>query len=175
MTDKQKQALNLGRKAGIKRNRPKGLKYSLTKTNPMAFVKGDVRLMGNKLRKGMIPTNAIKPGERLSPETEFKKGGVPFSKEHPEILPRGGHHHAWKGDQVGYLALHSWVIRNLGQPNRCEHCKSLNAKRYHWANISRQYKRDLKDWIRLCASCHVNFDDSINKGWITRRQKQFAY
>jgi len=24
----------------------------------------------------------------------------------------------------------------------------------HWHNISGEYKRDVSDWIRLCAKCH---------------------
>ena len=43
------------------------------------------------------------------------------------------------------------------------------CKKYDWSNISHKYKRDLKDWQRLCASCHTRFDDSITKGWITKK------
>lgn len=31
-------------------------------------------------------------------------------------------------------------------------------KKIHWANISRLYKRDLDDWMRLCAKCHKAYD-----------------
>lgn len=66
----------------------------------------------------------------------------------------------WKGDEVGYSGLHQWVKRQLGTPNTCEHCKKsgLSSKAIHWANKSQQYKRDLSDWIRLCASCHKKYD-----------------
>jgi len=60
----------------------------------------------------------------------------------------------WKGDNVGYGGLHSWLRRKLGIPRKCERCGTTKAKRYEWSNISRKYKRDLSDWIRLCASCH---------------------
>lgn len=36
--------------------------------------------------------------------------------------------------------------------------------------LSGEYKRDINDWVRLCKKCHVAYDDSINKGWATRRQ-----
>ena len=67
---------------------------------------------------------------------------------------------AWKGDQVGYTALHDWVKAELGTPKKCVHCgiSSNNPWKIHWANISNEYKRDLKDWIRLCAKCHKDFD-----------------
>lgn len=67
-------------------------------------------------------------------------------------------HPRWKGDAVGYTALHDWVRKMLGTPNLCEHCKTTNAKKFEWANISKQYKRDLSDWKRLCTKCHRNED-----------------
>lgn len=70
--------------------------------------------------------------------------------------------HTWKGDEVGYRALHSWVERNLGRPQKCEHCGDTNKKRYHWANKSREYKRELSDWLRLCVACHKKYDAPTN-------------
>lgn len=75
---------------------------------------------------------------------------------------------AWKGDKVGYRGLHLWVQRHKGKPERCEHCATTNAKRFVWANVSRQYKRDLDDWIRLCSSCHNIYDDIGHKAWVTK-------
>jgi len=59
--------------------------------------------------------------------------------------------------------LHAWVARKLGRPSLCEHCGvdkiPEGYKRYfNWANISGGYKRDLKDWIRLCRPCHIRYD-----------------
>lgn len=72
----------------------------------------------------------------------------------------------WKGDAVGNAALHDWVRRNLGKPKRCEHCKTIKAKQYDWANKSQKYKRDIKDWIRLCRSCHAKYDyPTRSKKW----------
>ncbi len=71
----------------------------------------------------------------------------------------------WKGEQVGYTALHDWVVLRLGKPRKCMFCGVTNAKRYNWANISRNYKRELNDWIRLCTSCHMKFDGTANKIW----------
>ncbi len=75
--------------------------------------------------------------------TWFKKGHKPY---------------AWKGDKVGYHALHAWIARHFGKPKICEDCKTTKAKKYVWANISGEYKRDLKDFKRLCTSCHIKFD-----------------
>lgn len=81
----------------------------------------------------------------------------------------GEQHPLWKGDRVSYSGLHYWVGRSLGKPKFCEHCGTKTAKKYEWANLSREYKRDTNDWIRLCKSCHVLFDDVIKKSWIKRR------
>ncbi len=66
----------------------------------------------------------------------------------------------WKGDNVGYFALHKWISRKLGKPSKCEYCNKNggNDRSYHWANISHKYKRNFSDWIRLCVSCHKNYD-----------------
>jgi hypothetical protein len=66
----------------------------------------------------------------------------------------------WKGDGVGYVGLHTWVKKQLGQPRECKFCNKVEFNNYkiHWANISGKYKRDLEDWIRLCASCHKIYD-----------------
>lgn len=71
----------------------------------------------------------------------------------------------WKGDRVGYRALHKWVERELGRPTDCKNCGKLGltGHQIHWANISGEYKRDLTDWIRLCTFCHRKQGVSIGK------------
>lgn len=67
---------------------------------------------------------------------------------------------SWKGEKIGYSALHNWVEKKLGRPKICEHCGKDNfPKRYiHWANKSGLYLRELDDWLRLCAKCHRQYD-----------------
>jgi len=71
-----------------------------------------------------------------------------------------GRHNCWKGDKVGYRALHHWVERWLGKPTKCEYCgkDGLTGRQIHWANISGNYLRKLTDWIRLCSLCHGKYD-----------------
>ncbi len=59
-----------------------------------------------------------------------------------------------------YHATHMWARKYLIQSMICENCKvEVTSKRkIHNANISGQYKRDPKDWKRLCATCHWEFD-----------------
>ena len=95
---------------------------------------------------------------------DSKKGKPTWNKglKMPEMT--GENHFAWKGDKVGYDALHTWVVRKLGTPDTCEHCgkSGLIKHKIHWANIDHQYKRNLEDWIRLCAKCHRKHDIKNN-------------
>jgi hypothetical protein len=86
-------------------------------------------------------------GVKESEETRMKKS---------LSAPKGEDNIQWKGDNVGYDALHDWVVRQLGKPNKCENCKK--KRRCTWANIGHTYKRNLEDWIRLCYSCHKLYD-----------------
>jgi len=70
--------------------------------------------------------------------------------------------HSWKGDKVGYHGLHHWIYRNLGAPQKCEICGATKKQKYEWANKDHKYKRNLKDWLRLCTTCHRNYDYKHN-------------
>jgi len=59
---------------------------------------------------------------------------------------------------VGYTAIHCWIKRMYGYPKKCEFCGTTKKRRYDWANKSGKYKRDLKDWLRLCVPCHKKYD-----------------
>lgn len=111
--------------------RPSGLKYNVKVTN-RAWIKPGQQLS---------PGTQFKPGERTNPETEFKPGQIPAN---------------FKGDAVGYGALHTWVRRHRGAPTRCEHCGA--SGRIEWANKSHEYRRDLGDWLALCPPCHAAYD-----------------
>lgn len=86
----------------------------------------------------------------------------------------GTKNNKWRGNKVGYGALHDWIRRNYGKPNKCENseCSYRNPKRYEWANISGKYKRDISDWKPLCSSCHRKFDwkpkNNCRKGHILK-------
>lgn len=71
----------------------------------------------------------------------------------------GSKNHKWKGNEVGYRSLHTWIERMLGKPNQCSCCGKVGyGRQIHWSNVSGEYKRDISDWQRLCAKCHREFD-----------------
>lgn len=102
----------------------------------------------------------------------FKKGDKNWLKRKSI---KGELHPNWKGESVGYYALHHWIKREFGVPFKCENgfCiyprKTisrgilLKPKRFEWANISGKYLRDRNDWIMLCVSCHRKYDRTKNK------------
>lgn len=104
-------------------------------------------------RKGIIPKNLdllhtdklilAKMGESHMGELNFK----------------------WTGEKVKYRALHSWVERKLGKANVCTKCgkEKTTPKSIQWANISRNYLRELSDWIQLCVPCHKRYDLDFKK------------
>lgn len=124
------------------------------------FVKGERNNMATEFKKGMIPWNKgshlteaqkdhlrrLNLGKKQSEETKRK-----ISESHKEDKA-----YQWKGDNVGYDALHDWVKKHLGKAFECYHCYS--TKKVQWANKSREYKRDLTDWLQLCQSCHTKYD-----------------
>ena len=65
---------------------------------------------------------------------------------------------AWKGDRAGYHAIHKWIIRKLGTPQKCENCGDDSNRKYEWANKDHKYRRNLSDWMRLCTPCHRAHD-----------------
>ena len=80
-------------------------------------------------------------------------------KKLPQLV--GENNKEWRGDKVGYRALHHWVKRYKGIPLFCEFCgeeQTMSHKKVHWANRSGKYLRDLTDWLSLCAKCHSAYD-----------------
>lgn len=93
----------------------------------------------------------FKKGVHSYPESGFQKGLIPTN---------------FKGDSVGYDALHDWVNRHKGKAARCCHCGT--KRNVHWANVSHEYRRDLSDYMSLCVSCHRKYDFP-HKGSMAKR------
>ena len=105
-------------------------------------------------------------GRKHSPETIIKiKEARAKQVITPKMLQaladnRGVNSKLYKGDGVGYRALHRWLDNNYGKSDTCEKCGKPNLTGHwiHWANKSGEYKRDISDWLRLCAKCHKEHD-----------------
>ena len=100
----------------------------------------------------------------VTPHSEYSKELISLSRKGKCV---GEENVRWMGDAVGYEGLHSWIYRKRGQPDTCESCGKfgLSGHEIHWANISGEYKRQLDDWVRLCAKCHYRMDGLGEKRW----------
>jgi len=130
------------------------------------FVKGSIGRFPNlETRKKM----ALASKKTLN---GFKKGHICFLKHHTEktkkkisLSHRGEKNYGWKGDDVGYMGLHNWLRRNLGNPKRCKHCgkigKMSRSGRWNidWAKKrGKAYNRKKENYFGLCRKCHKNYD-----------------
>lgn len=66
----------------------------------------------------------------------------------------------WKGDSASYSAIHRWLRRHYGNPKKCAHCGKTDG-RLGWANKDHKYKRNIEEYIGLCASCHKIYDNRM--------------
>jgi len=76
-----------------------------------------------------------------------------MKKEH---FNSGENNGMWKGDNVGYNGLHTWVRKRKKKPLLCEKCKTRKA--VDLSNISGKYLRDINDFEYLCRKCHMDLD-----------------
>lgn len=149
--------------------------YSLaTGRNPFAGKKrlpfsAEHRRKMSEAKKGKPSPHKGKKGKPHSLETRMK-----MSLAHTDEK-----HHAWKGDKVGYDALHAWVKRKLGRAKdySCEQCGT--RRNLQWSNKDHEYRRNLVDWWVLCAMCHRIYDENVlgvlygkkSLKWTTRKKR----
>lgn len=108
-----------------------------------------------KGKKPYIMTDAIR--KRIS---EAKKGvHIWNGKRESMNWVVGEKNKLWKGDNVGYDALHDWINRHNGKAKTCIICGDNGGKKgCHWANLSGKYLRDLSDYVSLCPMHHKQID-----------------
>ena len=138
-------------------------------------------------KKGHTPWNKGKKNvyslEHLKRLSEIKKKnpvkywlGKELSEKHKGKLKdakgKGEHNHLWKGKKASLIAQHEWIRWNYGNAKECQNQDCYyprkgskyfieKPKYYHWANISLKYKRDVRDYIQLCPSCHKKWDMGV--------------
>lgn len=122
-----------------------------------------------------------KKGRHISPNTEFKKGNISFSKLHPEVMKKGKDHYNWKG---GITPLRIRLYQHYQHRQwrsdiftrddfTCQHCgiKGAYLEAHHcpktFADILEEYKFktfedaldceelwNINNGITLCRECH---------------------
>lgn len=107
--------------------------------------------------QGKVSCLTIVSGNKLGKWNDIHR--VSISRLHNYQNSDESLHPRWKGDEVGYYGTHDWITKHYGQPIGCDEC-GLNdsSRKYHWANLSHEYKRDRSDFKRMCVSCHRKYD-----------------
>jgi len=125
-------------------------------------------------------------GKKLSEETKSKMSLIHSGNKYNlgktipsdvrqkmSVAHKGVKAYQWKGDNVSIEGLHHRVKVEFGIANKCENPECTyprknkrgemmaKPKRYEWANISKRYIRDVKDFVQLCPSCHRQWDLGI--------------
>ena len=73
-------------------------------------------------------------------------------------------HWHWKGNNVGYRAIHQWLKRNYGLATRCENCGKTGIRKNNkwtieWALLKgKNYMKQRDNYWMLCISCHRKYD-----------------
>ena len=119
---------------------------------------GKERFKNGELPEGFLHNKNFL-GKTHTPEARAKIAHSRMGTKNPMYGKTNEQHPNWKGDDVGYYGLHDWLTARFGQPIGCEWCGEDDPeKRYEWANISGEYRRDRDDFVRLCKKCHNDYD-----------------
>ena len=79
---------------------------------------------------GCFPKKCVGCGKMFTPKCHQHK--TKFCS--PQCAKTGVNNPMWKGNNVGYSALHAWGHRNIEKPTGCKHCGAV--KKLDLANIS---------------------------------------
>lgn len=107
--------------------------------------------------------------------TQFQKGHKPWNtglKGFRKGANANENSTHWKGDSVGYVALHQWVRKNLIQPDFCQECN--NVPPHDLANKG-IYNRDFQNWEWLCRRCHMIKDGRMELFLSFSQKKKHEY
>lgn len=83
---------------------------------------------------------------------------------------QGENNPAYKGDEVGYTQLHTWIKKQFPKPEFCMLCKKEEPKEL--ACITGIYNRELKNWAWFCFRCHKEWDNIRERRKIKMNQKK---
>lgn len=121
----------------------------------------EIREKLSKSKIGKAPiwmSDKYKKKSAIKKMSKSKKGAPSPNKgrKYPQL--RGKNNCQWKADDVSYRSLHKWVRNHKDANNGCSFCGVKDLNRFHMANISGEYRRDVDDYIELCPKCHKKFD-----------------
>ena len=139
----------------MKRQYTKRRKWKINEIKKLKFLFLNTSLSNIEISKKLNRTEAsmerqlYKKLKLKKPKKLLKKLKSESAKGKINLLKKNGQ---WKGNKVGYTALHDWVKNHKTKPKFCEKCGTKSP--YDLANISGKYKRDINDFKWVCRRCH---------------------
>ena len=104
-------------------------------------------------KKGSEPHNK---GENFVHSGSFKAGHEAYSGiEKTQFKSKPW---TFKGTISECKALHHWVNKEKGKAYECLFSSIECRGGYQWANKSGHYKKEISDYIPLCAKHHFDYD-----------------
>ena len=127
--------------------------------------------------KSRIGSKSWNKGKKMSAESIEKNrkshiGQVAWNKGLKIEQTKGEGNGMWKGENASYFAIHSWVYRTKGKPEKCIDCGKTTG-RIEWSNIDHQYRRKIEDYQARCKKCHERYDDINLKGVINEKLLEY--
>ena len=132
-------------------------------------------LMKDLHNKGIVKTPTSK-GFRWTDETRQKRQewleseeGKEWKKRNSERMKQWHKDHPKELSQNPisvYQRMHKWARRNVPRPDICPVCGEKPVRDIH--NLSKEYKKNVKDWMWLCKSCHLRNEIRVHPTWKKR-------
>ena len=90
------------------------------------------------------------------------KDGLVKGQQSPARFLNGHYlrvHHPswWKGDDVGYRSLHTYLSKHYPKTGICDECGKVARTDYALIK-GREHSRDRADYRELCRKCHMVYD-----------------
>ncbi len=128
-------------------------KKELIKPSQYSYRQWEIRKTCDRFCAGKYRTITYKMPDKIRNKISMTKKNIYQDEtKHPK----------WLGKNVGYSGIHLWIRKIYGSADHCEFNFIHKATRYHWANISGKYLRDINDWTQLCPTCHKQYDQILN-------------
>ena len=70
----------------------------------------------------------------------------------------GDKNHGWKADNVGYCAVHEYVVKRREKPELCEICHKVSPYDLAFLLHPKKHTRNPDNYRWLCRSCHLKLD-----------------
>ena len=145
-----------------KQNRAAGARFELNKyslANKKRWANPEYKKkVSASISKAMLGKKS-RLGSIQSEETKEKIRNSPY---HKNFGRKGAKNYNWKGDDVKYGSLHTWIKNNFLAFDMCDLC-GTRLKTLEWSNKDHKYSRKREDWQFVCRSCHRRYDNDNKK------------